>query len=224
MCGRFANAIPPQILMDFFALPETPTIPLHWNIAPSQTVPAIKSAGEETRQLTMARWGLIPHWAKDTTIGNRLINARSETVHEKPAFRKAFRARRCLVPASGFYEWAKTASKRVPYYISMKDGVPMALAGIWDSWDTPEGEVLESFSILTTAANRLLQPIHDRMPVICQPADFTLWLDQSVTDPAKLRPLLQPCPAEILQSWPVSTLVNNPRHDSAECIQPVTKA
>ncbi|MFH7326600.1 SOS response-associated peptidase, partial [Desulfurivibrio sp. C05AmB] len=186
--------------------------------------PVIKSADGEARHLTMARWGLIPHWAKDPAIGNRLINARSETVHEKPAFRKALRTKRCLVPASGFFEWSKTASKKVPYYISMKEGVPMALAGIWDVWDTPDGEVLESFSILTTAANRLLQPIHDRMPVICQPADFALWLDQTVNDPARLQPLLQPCPAELLQSWPVSTLVNNPRHDSEECIRPVTKA
>ena len=223
MCGRFANAIPPQIMMDYFALPEMPLVLPHWNIAPTQLAPVIKSTGEGTRQLTMAHWGLIPHWAKDATIGNRLINARSETVHEKPAFSKALRTQRCLVPASGFFEWSKTANKKVPYFISMKKGVTMALAGIWDVWDTPDGAKLESFSILTTAANYLLQPIHDRMPVICLPADFALWLDQSVNDPAKLRPLLQPCPAEILQSWQVSTLVNNPRHDSEGCIQPVKR-
>lgn len=224
MCGRFANAVPPQILMEFFSLPEVPAIPQHWNISPSQTVPVIKTTTEGIRKLTMARWGLIPHWAKDQAIGHRLINARSETVHEKPAFRKAIRSHRCLVPASGFYEWAKTTKEKVPYYFSMKEGTPMALAGIWDFWDAPDGVVLETFSILTTGANSMLESIHDRMPVICQPADFSLWLDQTVIDPEKLQPLFQPCPSEILQFWQVSTIVNNPRHDTEECILPVARA
>lgn len=221
MCGRFANAIPPKVIAEYFSLSDLPLFPPHWNIAPSQTVPILRQEHMGNRELIMARWGLVPHWAKDIAIGNRLINARSETAHEKPAFRKSIRSRRCIIPANGFFEWAKKSKSKMPYYFSMKDDTPMAMAGIWDSWETPEGINLESFSILTTGANSLLAPIHDRMPVVCNPADFDLWLDRSMNIPEKLIPILQPYPSELLQSWPVLTTVNNPRNDTKECILPV---
>lgn len=221
MCGRFANAIPSSILTEYFSLSEEPAIPPRWNIAPTQIVPIIKLDEGGGRKLNMARWGLVPHWAKDLAIGNRLINARSETVHEKPAFRQAIRSHRCLVPASGFFEWVKTTKARVPYYISMKDGVPMAFAGIWDVWNESDGKAVETFSILTTSANSLVMPIHDRMPVMFQSPDFDLWLDRSMNDPEKLRPLYQPCPSQALQSWQVSTLVNSPAHETEDCLLPV---
>ncbi len=221
MCGRFANAIPSSILTEYFSLSEEPAIPPRWNIAPTQIVPIIKQDEGGGRKLDMARWGLVPHWAKDLAIGNRLINARSETVHEKPAFRQAIRSHRCLVPASGFFEWVKTTKARVPYYISMKDGVPMAFAGIWDVWNESDGKAVETFSILTTSANSLVMPIHDRMPVMFQPSDFDLWLDRSMNDPEKLCPLYQPCSSEILQSWQVSSVVNSPAHETEDCLLPV---
>ena len=150
-----------------------------------------------------------------------MINARSETVHEKPAFRQAIRARRCIVPASGYFEWSATPSGKIPHYISTRDGSPFSFAGIWESWTATDGTVLESCSILTTSANTLMASIHDRMPVILHQGEFDRWLDPGETDPRHLRHFYQPYPSELLQAWVVAKFVNSPTHDSDECIQPL---
>ncbi len=150
-----------------------------------------------------------------------MINTRCETVHEKPAFRIAIRARRCIIPASGFFEWGTTLTGKAPHYVTMRDGSPLAFAGIWDSWKTPEGNVLESCSILTTAANSIVSPLHDRMPVILHPTELDLWLDRSMNNPENLKRLYQPYPSESMQEWEVSKLVNKPDHETPDTIQPV---
>lgn len=221
MCGRFTFAISPELLAEIFEVTALADIPTRYNIAPSQQVPIIREAATGGRYLSSVRWGLVPHWAKDPSIGNRMINARCETIHEKPAFRQAVRSRRCIVPASGFFEWAATAAGRTPHYVTMRDGTPLAFAGIWDSWKTPEGEVLETCAILTTAANSLMAPLHDRMPVILHRTEFVLWLDRATNNPEKLQRLYHPYPAELLQECEVSKLVNNPAHETPETIVPV---
>jgi len=190
-----------------------------YNIAPTQEVLVIRGTEAGNRAAFM-RWGLIPRWAKDSSMGSRMINARSETVHEKPAFRQAVGARRCIIPASGFYEWMEEGGKKQPRYLRMKHGPLMGFAGIWDRWTGPGGETVESCSILTTGSNDLIRPFHDRMPVILQPGEYAVWLDRTLTDPEKLKALYQPCPAELLEMYPVSPLVNNPRNDTPDCIRP----
>ena len=218
MCGRFTTFLSPEILENTFGVQAPLDIPPRYNIAPTQQVWIIREAATGGRHLSSVRWGLVPHWAKDLSIGNRMINARCETVHEKPAFRQAIRARRCIVPASGFFDWATTPTGKHPHYITMRDDSPLAFAGIWDSWKSPEGEVIESCAILTTAANSLVATIHDRMPVILHPTEFDLWLDRSVNNPENLQRLYQPYPAELLQEWEVSTIVNSPAHETPETI------
>jgi putative SOS response-associated peptidase YedK len=220
MCGRFTFAISPELLAEIFGASVLEDFVAKYNIAPTQQVLVIRRNGEGNRA-SMMRWGLIPSWAKDPAIGNRMINARCETVHEKPAFRAAIRFRRCVIPASGFYEWMEEGGKKYPLYIRMKDSSIMGLAGIWDHWKTPNGETLESCSILTTNSNSLIQPIHDRMPVILHPEEYYLWLDRDITDPEKLKSLYQPYPADLLDFYRVSSLVNNPRNDSPDCILPL---
>ena len=221
MCGRFTFAISPELLAEVFGVPVLEEIPRRYNIAPSQPVPILREAATGGRYLSSVRWGLVPHWAKDLSIGNRMINARCETVHEKPAFRQAIRARRCIVPASGFFEWAASPAGKSPHYVTMRDGSPLAFAGIWDSWRTPEGEILETCAILTTTANSLMAPLHDRMPVLLHRTEFDLWLDRSMNNPEKLQRLYQSYPAELLQEREVSSMVNNPTHDTPENITPV---
>lgn len=218
MCGRFTIILPPEVLAEIFGLPELPRIEARYNIAPTQEVVVIRQNAEGMRQMVTMKWGLIPSWAKDPHIGNKLINARCESVHEKPAFRQAIRTRRCIIPASGFYDWTHT-DKKIPFYVSMADGSPMAFAGIWDSWKAPDGSRLESFTILTTNANSLIAPIHDRMPVILHPAEFVLWLDRDITEPEKLTRLYQPYPSDLLRAWPVSSVVNSPRNETPACIE-----
>ena len=220
MCGRFTFAISPELLAEIFGSSILEDHEPHYNIAPTQQVLVIRRNGDGNRG-SMMRWGLIPSWAKEPAIGNRMINARCETVHEKPAFRAAIRFRRCVIPANGFYEWREEGGKKHPLYISMKDGSIMGFAGIWDHWKTPDGETLESCSILTTNSNPLIQPIHDRMPVILHPEEYELWLDRDITNPEKLKPLYQPYPADLLDMCRVSSLVNNPRNDSPACILPL---
>ncbi len=220
MCGRFTSLLSAEILENTFGVQAPPVFPLRYNIAPTQQVWTIREAATGGRHLSAARWGLVPHWAKDLSIGNRMINARCETIHEKPAFRQAIRARRCIVPASGFFEWATTPTGKFPHYVTMRDGTPLAFAGIWDFWKTSEGEMLESFSILTTVANSLVAQLHDRMPVILHPTEYDLWLDRSVNNPENLKNLYRPYPAELLQEWEVSTTVNSPVHETPETIVP----
>ena len=166
------------------------------------------------------RWGLVPSWAEDEKIGARLLNARSESVATKPAFRAAFRRRRCLVPADGFYEWEKIGRKKQPFFISMKDGRPFAFAGLWETWHK-EDEALQSFTILTTDANDLMRPLHDRMPVILQPGDYDAWLNPQLEDPAALQPLLHSYAGKDLTAYPVNPVVNSPRYDGPLCIEEI---
>ncbi len=210
---------PVKSLIDLFHLGQAPELPFRYNIAPTQQVPAVRiSAQNKSRELTLFRWGLIPSWAKDAKIGNQLINARSETVATKPAFRSAFRKRRCLMPADGFYEWKKEGTKKQPFYIYLKDGGPFAFAALWEDWQGEVGKSIQSCTILTTEANAMLKPLHDRMPVILPPENFEQWLDPEIQKPEEILPILQPFPGKELAMHPVSTLVNNPKNEKPECL------
>ena len=218
MCGRFTSLLSPELLTVIYDVLAPGEQPQRYNIAPTQQVSIVREAAEGKRYLSNVRWGLVPHWAKDISIGSRMINARSETVHEKPAFRQAIKSRRCIVPASGFYEWAATPTGKVPYYITTTDGSPFSFAGIWESWQAPEGDVIETCAILTTGANSLMTPIHDRMPVILHQGEFDRWLDPADKDSQHFQRFYKPFPPELMSSWRVSTIVNSPAHDSSENI------
>jgi putative SOS response-associated peptidase YedK len=195
-----------------------------FNIAPSQPVAALRVLDDDDRpRLSMLRWGLIPSWANDPSIGNRMINARAETVHEKPSFRSAFRRRRCLVLADGYYEWKKleASGKKQPYYIRMQDDGPFAFAGLWESWQDKSGTPLETCTIVTTAANELTRSLHPRMPVILESYDYDAWLQAGESELDYLRTRLAPYRSDAMIVIPVSTIVNSPRNDTAECIRPI---
>lgn len=217
MCGRFVINIPRDVFQKHFGLKDVPDWPERYNVAPTQPVPVIREISDGSRHMTMMRWGLVPAWAKE--VGEGLINARSETAGDKPSFRQALRQRRCILPASGFYEWQKVDGKKVPHYIRMMDGSPMPFAGLWETWRSPEGHTLETCAILTTTANATVALIHDRMPVILHPDEVSLWLDREVHEFDKLTPLFSAYPAESLTVYKVSTLVNSPANDSPECIE-----
>jgi putative SOS response-associated peptidase YedK len=206
---------------------ESQDLPRRYNIAPTQSVvAAIGQFSDNTqRQLRWMQWGLIPSWAKDPKIGSKLINARAETVAEKPSFRSAFRQRRCLIPADGFYEWQQVEGSRQkqPYFIRLQDERPFAFAGLYDRWASPDGEVLETCTILTTTANELIAPIHDRMPVILYPQDYDFWLDTSSFESERLQALLIAYPSVSMTLYPVSTMVNSPKNDRPECQQPLNE-
>jgi len=223
MCGRFVLMTPGKSLAERFGLEEVLDLEPRYNIAPTQVVAVIRVDRETLqRRLVQVKWGLIPFWAKDTSIGNRLINARGESAAEKPAFRSAFKTRRCLVPADGFYEWEKRkGGQKQPYLVRNADGSPFAFAGLWEIWTGPEGEIVESCTILTTDANDLTRPIHERMPVILHPKDYDLWLDPEVKDPELLKPLLRPYPSEEMVAEPVSSKVNKATYDAPDCVEVV---
>jgi putative SOS response-associated peptidase YedK len=221
MCGRFTLHIPPELLAEIFGLDSIPVIPARYNIAPTQQIAVVRSNAGGANHLAFLRWGFIPSWAKDPSIGNKMINARAETVHEKPAFRHAIKFRRCIVVASGFYEWKQEGNLKVPLYVYLKDGSPVCFAGLWEVWKSPEGDSIESCSILTTSSNRLIEPLHDRMPVILHREEYPLWLDREMIDPEKLKPLYQPYPGDMMDMYPVSQLVNSPQNDSPELIEAV---
>jgi len=221
MCGRFVFDISPENLAGTFGLAELPVVLPRYNVAPTQQVPVVRSDADGVNRLDCLQWGLIPSWAKDRTVGYKMINACSETVTEKPSFRQAVRYRRCLVPASGFYEWKQEGKLKLPHYLRIKGDAPMLFAGLWESWKSPEGETVESCTILTTGPNRLVEQIHDRMPVILHPDEYLVWLDRSVTDPADLTRLFQPYPADLMEMWPVSTLVNSAKNDRVQLVDPV---
>ncbi len=208
-----------------------------YNIAPSQPVLAVRALNGE-REPALLRWGLVPPWAKDIAIGHRMINARSETAHEKPAFKNAFKRRRCLIPADGFYEWRKkdgrgyaasnnrkpsgaSSGGRQPYLITMADEAPFAMAGLWEHYQDEHGNELETCTILTTQANELVGELHDRMPVILSPEDHGAWLDTTTDDATVAKALCKPYPAELMMHQPVSTFVNNPRNEGSRCAEPV---
>lgn len=221
MCGRFTLTSKPEVVAKEFGLASTTPLQPRYNVAPTQNVAAVRlDRVTGMRQLDLLRWGLVPSWADDPAIGNWMINARAETVDEKPAYRHPFKARRCLIVADGFYEWMKQGGRKQPYYIRMRDGRPFAFAGLWDHWERDAGE-LDSCALITTAPNELVRPIHDRMPAIVRREHYGRWLDPSVTDGAKLKELLRPYPAEEMAANPVSTFVNSPVNDLPECVRPV---
>jgi len=208
MCGRFTLNEQPAKLAKHFDLSGKLDLSPSWNIAPSSNICVITADAQGERHLLHMKWGLIPSWAKDATIGHKLANARGETVAEKPSFRSAFRARRCIVPASGFYEWQLVQGKKQPWYISFKSGEPMAFAGLWETWHASDKETVTSCCLITTSANALMEPIHDRMPVILDHNEWQQWLSQEVRDTNTLLPLIRPHDAETMQAWPVSREVN----------------
>lgn len=186
----------------------------------SQQIATVRLAPNNSRELAFLRWGLVPSWADDPAIGYKMINARGETVATKPSFRKAFKARRCLVVADGFYEWQKTDGKKQPHYIRLKHDGPFAFAGLWEHWGR-DGTEIDSCTIITTDANELMAPIHNRMPVILAPTDYDVWLDPAVEEVERLQPLLRPFPAGEMTAYPVSTVVNSPRNETEECVAAV---
>jgi putative SOS response-associated peptidase YedK len=204
-----------------FGLPEAPELLPRFNIAPSQAVAVVRQMPQaQERQLAYLRWGLIPAWADDPSIGDRLANARSETLATKPSFRRAFRSRRCLVVADGFYEWQRTNGRKQPYFVGLQGDRPFGLAGLWERWEKGGGPV-ESCAILTTDANELMQPIHARMPVIIPPEQYGLWLDPRFEDSEKLAKLLRSFPSEGMLAYRVSALVNNPKNDVPQCVEAI---
>jgi putative SOS response-associated peptidase YedK len=220
MCGRFTMSAPGEVVAEVFGLPGIPALEPRFNIAPTQNVAVVREGAAAPRELAMLHWGLIPSWAKDRDIGNRMINARAETAAEKPAFRAAFRLRRCLAVADGFYEWARSDGRKRPYLVRFRNGRPFGLAGLWERWRSPEDETIESFTILTTTPNAVVAPLHDRMPVIIEPEAYALWLDTGVTDVERLVPLLGPFPPVEMAAVPVSLRVNNPANDDPACVEP----
>jgi putative SOS response-associated peptidase YedK len=222
MCGRFTLSTPAQTLQKLFDLPEVPELSPRYNIAPSEMLATVRlPEGKPSRELALLRWGLIPPWAEDPDVGNRMINARAETVATSPAFRGAFRRRRCLVPADGFYEWQRQGRHKQPYYLHMRDGSPFAFAGLWEHWKGPEGKVIESCTLITTEPSDLVRPVHNRMPVILAPDDYALWLDPGVQDVEPLKALLRPYPPEQMEAYPVSQMVNSPANDDPACVAPL---
>ncbi len=221
MCGRYMLTVSGEVLARLFELDTAPELAPRYNIAPTQPAPVVRSR-EGSRELRELRWGLVPRWARDPSMGARLINARAETAAAKPSFREAFRSRRCLVPANGFFEWQKLPGGKQPWLVRFADRRPFALAGLWERWTPPEGTPLETFTILTTEPNAVVAPLHGRMPVILPPEAWDPWLDPALRDPGRLAPLLRPCPPEGMETFPVSRLVNSPANDSPECAEPLT--
>ena len=222
MCGRFTLTMDPADAgEEFEGVTFPPRFAPRYNIAPTQPVLAIPNDGRNTADFFM--WGLIPSWAKDPSIGNRLINARGETLAEKPSFRGGYKYKRCLVPADGYYEWKSVpgSKTKIPHFIRLKTARPFAFAGLWDEWLSPDGSSIRSCTIVTTNSNKLLAFIHDRMPVILHSKDYADWLDSSPRTAESLNHLITEFPAELMEAYPVSTLVNSPANDRAECVLPV---
>ncbi|MGE5444856.1 MAG: SOS response-associated peptidase [Ignavibacteriales bacterium] len=223
MCGRFRLSTDRDDLQSRFGFinPKNVLLSPRYNIAPSQNSPTV-IVNQDQRELIMMRWGLIPSWAKDASIGYKMINARSETLTQKSSFRRPFKERRCLVLADGFYEWDKRDKRsKIPYHFVLKTREPFAFAGLWDEWKTPDGDELLSFTIITTEANELVEKIHDRMPAILREEDESRWLDPHLKDTDKLSELLKPFPSHLMEAYEVSTIVNSPKNETPDCIEPV---
>lgn len=224
MCGRYVLTKPGAVVSAHFELFENTPDRIRYNCAPTQLLPIVRVKGEgpSRRELVALRWGLVPRWADSPSIGLKMINARSESVASKPAFRDAFRHRRCLVPSDGFFEWAhRDRGRPQPYLIGLKGRELLAYAGIWESWEGEEGKPIESFSILTTPANDLVRPIHDRMPLILPRESYGIWLDAEVSDPEALRPLLRPFPADQMELVKVSQKVNRVGYEEPDAVEPL---
>ena len=222
MCGRFSLSKSDQDIADLFRVRDMPALLARYNIAPSQPVAAVLVPQPDSdRQLRHLTWGLVPPWADDPAIGGRMINARSETAATKPTFRAAFKRRRCLIPADGFYEWRKTGGRKQPHFIAMEDRSLFAFAGLWEHWESPDGSEIDSCAILTTEPNALCATIHNRMPVILPSDAYDSWLDPTNQNAAALSAMLGPFPAERMTAYAVSPHVNSPRNDDPRCIEPV---
>ena len=228
MCGRARLSSDVSEIKLVFSIPPErppPNFAASWNVAPTDSLPVVRydaRAGE--RSLDVMRWGLVPFWAKDIKVGFSNINAKAEGVDTRPAFREAFQRRRCLVPLDNFYEWKKLGKDRQPYAVALADRRLMAMAGLWESWRSPAGERLRSFAIVTTAANQLLAPVHDRMPVILGPENWPLWLGEAPANPARLKALLVPYPADDMVIWPVDRRVGNVKNNDPSLIEPIALA
>lgn len=223
MCGRYTNAAKKdQIRKEFSAkIPNAVSDKPRYNIAPSQMIEVVLNDNTE-RIVSLLKWGLIPHWAKDAEIGNKLINARGETLSEKPSFRDAFKNRRCIIPATGFYEWKKGRDGKQPYYFHLKEKDVFGFAGLWEEWiDKETNKVIETCTIITTEANEVLKPVHDRMPVILKAEDYDEWLDTTIKKAENLQKFLAPYSANEMESYSVSKSVNVPDSDSKELIKPL---
>lgn len=222
MCGRFTLRAPASVVAEAFGLLEVPSLAPRYNIAPTQPAPVVRTPDQTdpaSREFVWLRWGLIPSWASDPSIGNRMINARCESVAEKPAYRAPFRRRRCLIVADGFYEWQQVGRRKMPYFFHLRDDRPFAFAGLWESWEGPDHSVIQSCTLLTTTPNPTVAPIHDRMPAILPPEHYDLWLDPAVQRPDELQPLLVPWAGDDLAAYAVGTGVNRPDRDDPTCIE-----
>jgi len=224
MCGRYRLSRRKQIIEEHFdAVSGDEDWSPRYNVAPTQPVPVIRQNPKgPVRELSLLRWGLIPSWSKDASGAARMINARSETVATLPAFRDALKSRRCLIPADGFYEWERRGTAKQPYCFEVNDGELFAFAGIWERWKDASGNWIKTCSILTTTPNAVTSAIHDRMPVILDPADYDLWLDPGMRDLMAATELLRPFDASLMTSYPVSARVNHVANDDAECSRPIT--
>ena len=220
MCGRFIQCTSGEALAERFHLPIIPDLTPRYNVAPSQSVGVIRVTHAGHREFVALRWGLVPAWSPEPRTAYSTFNARAETVADKPTYRHAFRRRRCLIPADGFYEWRTVGKRKQPYCMAPTDGEPFAFAGLWERWER-DGTVVESCTIVVTTANATIAPLHDRMPVILARADEARWLDPALTDPAILQPLLVPCAPERLRVWPVGTAVNRPSSEGPDLMTPL---
>jgi putative SOS response-associated peptidase YedK len=221
MCGRY-DFFPGEFtdLRSRFNLPkDLPLFKACFNIAPGKDVPVIVRDGNRNIVKTM-RWGLVPSWSRDPAIGNQMINARCETLDQKPSFKQLLARNRCLIPADGFFEWVRIGKGKIPMRVRMRDQKPFTMAGLWDLWSDPDGEMLYSFTIITVPANKLLRPIHDRMPLILDPGVANQWLDPNSIDRRFMSAWMKPFPSELMEFYEVSRLVNDPKNDSLECIEP----
>ena len=224
MCGRYTISAPSDVVADLFELDPPPVeFSARFNVAPTQEAPVVRMSEQENRRtLKHLRWGLIPFWAKDRSLGDRMINARAETVAEKPAYRASFKRKRCLVVADGFYEWQATGGPKQPFLFRMSSGLPFAIAGLWDRWDKGEGDPLETFTILTTTPNDVVKPAHHRMPVILSSQHYERWLDPESDNRDRLTDLLVSFPATEMEGFPVSTYVNSPANEGPRCVEPLS--
>jgi len=222
MCGLYALFGPHARHGQDFAVDAWPDLPDRYRIPPSTWAPVIRQAPDSRRVADLLRWGLLPHWAKDETMARKLINARGESVADKPSFRAAYRRRRCIVPASGFFEWQAVpgSTRKQPWFVRIQGGGPMAMAGLWESWTSPQGEVVRTFCVITTGANEVMAPIHQRMPVLLAAADWAAWLDPE-TELPRVDRMLQPSPAGMIETWPVNPRVSRPQEDGPDLVEPV---
>lgn len=221
MCGRYAFFSPAEAVRRVFAVDDVPALQPRYNVAPTQPVPVLREPVPGRREVALLHWGLVPSWAQDKAIGNRMINARAETLAEKPAYRRAYRERRCLVLADGWYEWQAAPDGKQPWFICARDRQPLGLAGLWESWRDPDsGETLESCTIVTRDAPGRLAAIHHRMPAVIPPAAAAAWLDPAGRDPGALSRGLMQAREEDFEAWPVGRAVNDPRHEGAGLIEP----